>query len=123
MFLRLRVVDRSRFLGVLGKIAKYVLLIPLAISIFLSPIISFFTLLENSHGDYCSDIGEGLIYHDGYECYLSLLNLPEIFIYLLVGIFIFFLKVVLSIVLLFYLIYLIYARERLGLGNVADRSP
>lgn len=118
--MRLPTVDRSQFFGVLAKIAKYVLLIPLIASLVLSPVYSLFSLLANSHGRFCGDHAGGLIYHEGYDCYLDLLNLFEVLPIIFLGIFLFFFAAVFLIAFLFYVIYLIYAPARLGLGSAEN---
>ncbi len=120
--MRLPIVDRSQFFGVLAKIAKYLLSIPLIASLVLSPVFSLFSLLANSHGRFCGDHADGLIYHEGYDCYLDLLNLFEVFAVTFLGIFIFFFAIVFLIVFLFYVIYLIYAPARLGLGSAENNA-
>lgn len=120
--MRLLIVDRSQFFGVLAKIVKYVLFIPLIASLVLSPVYSLFSLLANSHGRFCSAQADGLIYHEGYDCFLNLLNLLEVFPVTFLGVFIFFFAILLFVVFLFYVIYLIFAPGRLGLGAAENNA-
>lgn len=120
--MRLPIVDRTKFFGVLAKIAKYQVFIPLITSSVLSPVYSLFSLLANSHGRFCGDHADGLVYHDGYDCYLDLLNLFEVLPVIFLGIFLFFFVIVFLIVFLFYVIYLIYAPARLGLGSAENNA-
>lgn len=113
---------RSQFFGVLVKIAKYLLSIPLIASLVLSPVYSLFSLLANSQGRFCSDQADGLIYHEGHECYLDLLYLFQVFPITFLGLFLFFFVIVFFVVFLFYVIYLIYAPARLGLGAREDNA-
>lgn len=122
MLKRFGIVDPHRFLAVLRRLGKYIVLIPLIASVILSPVLSFFALLEGSHGRFCSVQSEGLIYHDIYECFLDFTSLFEIFPIMFVGIFAIFLVIVFSVISIFYIVYLIYAPGRVGVGLTAERG-
>ena len=107
--------DRSTLRRVTIKIAKGLFLIPSVISIAASPVFSVFSLINNSYGRYCGFSSNGLVYDDGYECYLELFYLFPLFGLFFLWVFMRLFLVVGSVIGFFLLIFLVFAPDRLGI--------